>query len=41
MGKKFETIPIPRRSERLEQLHTIFQGIKDNHFPQPQTPTSK
>lgn len=31
--KKFETIPVPRRSERLEQLHNMFQQIKGSHFP--------
>ncbi|HOT29934.1 MAG TPA: hypothetical protein PLU72_17290 [Candidatus Ozemobacteraceae bacterium] len=31
--KKFETIPVPRRSERLEQLHEMFQQIKGSHFP--------
>ncbi|MBI3037607.1 hypothetical protein HYY75_00965 [bacterium] len=33
-GKKFETVPIPRRSERLEQLHDLFQKIKSSHFPE-------
>ncbi|HEY9072149.1 MAG TPA: type II and III secretion system protein [Candidatus Ozemobacteraceae bacterium] len=31
--KKFETVPVPRRSERLEQLHEMFQQIKGSHFP--------
>ncbi|HOY66895.1 MAG TPA: type II and III secretion system protein [Candidatus Ozemobacteraceae bacterium] len=31
--KKFETVPVPRRTERLEQLHEMFQQIKGSHFP--------
>jgi Flp pilus assembly secretin CpaC len=33
-GKRhFETVPVPRRSERLEELHNLFQDIKQSHFP--------
>ncbi len=32
--KKFETVPVPRRSDRLEKLHTLFQKIKSSHFPE-------
>ena len=35
--KKYETIPVPRRSDRLEKLHSIFQRIKGSHFPQNNT----
>ncbi len=31
--KKYEVVPVPRRSERLEQLHQMFQQIKGSHFP--------
>lgn len=31
---KYETVPVPRRTERLEQLHQMFQKIKSSHFPQ-------
>ena len=30
---KFETVPVPRRSDRLEKLHSIFQDIKSSHIP--------
>ncbi|MBU1107301.1 MAG: BON domain-containing protein [Candidatus Riflebacteria bacterium] len=30
---KFETVPVPRRSDRLEKLHNIFQEIKTSHIP--------
>jgi len=30
---KFETVPVPRRSDRLEKLHNIFQEIKSSHVP--------
>lgn len=30
---KFETVPVPRRSDRLEKLHNIFQEIKSSHLP--------
>ncbi len=32
-GKKFETISIPHRTERLDELHNLFQDIKSRHFP--------
>jgi Flp pilus assembly secretin CpaC len=32
-NKRFETVPVPRRSERLEELHNLFQDIKKSHFP--------
>ncbi|NLI78114.1 MAG: hypothetical protein GX442_16985 [Candidatus Riflebacteria bacterium] len=32
--KKFESVPVPRRSDRLEKLHTIFQKIQSSHFPE-------
>lgn len=32
-GKKIEIVPVPRRSERLEELHNLFQQIKNSHFP--------
>ncbi len=32
--KKFETVPVPRRSDRLEKLHDLFQKIKASHFPE-------
>lgn len=28
---KFETVPVPRRSDKLEKLHDIFQEIKSSH----------
>jgi len=31
--KKFEVVPVPRRSDRLEELHNIFQTIKKTNFP--------
>ncbi|MBF0499521.1 MAG: pilus assembly protein N-terminal domain-containing protein [Candidatus Riflebacteria bacterium] len=31
---KFETVPVPRRSEHLEELHNLFQQIKSSHFPE-------
>ncbi|HNV72154.1 MAG TPA: type II and III secretion system protein, partial [Candidatus Ozemobacteraceae bacterium] len=34
--KKYEVVPVPHRSERLEQLHQMFQQIKGSHFP-PET----
>lgn len=30
-GKKFETVPVPQRSDRLEKLHQLFQDIRDRH----------
>lgn len=30
---KFETVPVPRRSDKLEKLHDIFQEIKSSHVP--------
>lgn len=30
--KKFEIIPIPKRSDRLEKLHELFQKIQSSHF---------
>jgi len=36
--KKFEVVPVPRRSDRLEQLHQHFQKIKGRHFPSEQAP---
>ncbi|OGK10947.1 MAG: hypothetical protein A2W80_09360 [Candidatus Riflebacteria bacterium GWC2_50_8] len=30
---KFEAVPVPRRSDRLEKLHNIFQDIKSSHIP--------
>ncbi|HAE38659.1 MAG TPA: hypothetical protein DCG57_08470 [Candidatus Riflebacteria bacterium] len=30
---KFEAVPVPRRSDRLEKLHNIFQEIKSSHIP--------
>ncbi|MFZ2957775.1 MAG: pilus assembly protein N-terminal domain-containing protein [Candidatus Ozemobacteraceae bacterium] len=33
-NKKFETVPVPRRSEHLEELHNMFQQIKSSHFPE-------
>lgn len=35
--KKYETIPVPQRSDRLEKLHQTFRRIKDSHFP-PEAP---
>lgn len=32
--KKFEVVPVPRRTERLEELHNLFQDIKKSHFPE-------
>lgn len=32
-GKKIEVVPVPRRSDRLEELHNLFQQIKGSHFP--------
>ncbi len=32
-NSKFETVPVPRRSDRLEKLHNIFQEIKSSHIP--------
>lgn len=31
--KKFETVPVPRRTERLEEIHQLFQDIKKSNFP--------
>lgn len=33
-NSKFETVPVPRRSDRLEKLHNIFEEIKSSHIPQ-------
>ncbi len=30
---KLETVPVPRRSDKLEKLHNIFQQIKSSHIP--------
>ena len=30
---KLETVPVPRRSDKLEKLHNIFQQIKSSHVP--------
>jgi len=30
---KFEEVPVPRRSDRLEKLHNMFQEIKSSHVP--------
>ncbi|NCB40196.1 MAG: hypothetical protein EOM80_15655, partial [Erysipelotrichia bacterium] len=30
---KFKTVPVPRRSDKLEKLHNIFQDIKSSHIP--------
>ncbi len=32
-NKKFKTIPVPRRSDKLEKLHKMFQQIKKSHLP--------
>lgn len=32
-NKKFKEIPVPRRSDKLEKLHNIFQQIKSSHLP--------
>ncbi|GAB4272321.1 MAG: hypothetical protein Kow0029_10860 [Candidatus Rifleibacteriota bacterium] len=32
-NKKFKEVPVPRRSDRLEKLHNIFQQIKSSHLP--------
>ena len=31
--KKFKTVPIPARSDKLEKLHKMFQQIKSSHLP--------
>ncbi|MBF0542994.1 MAG: hypothetical protein HQM08_01105 [Candidatus Riflebacteria bacterium] len=33
-NKKFEVVPVPRRSERLEELHGLFEKIQRSHFPE-------
>lgn len=30
---KLETVPVPRRSDKLEKLHDMFQQIKSSHIP--------
>ncbi|HNX75494.1 MAG TPA: pilus assembly protein N-terminal domain-containing protein [Candidatus Rifleibacterium sp.] len=30
---KYETVPVPRRTDKLEKLHDIFQQIKSSHIP--------
>lgn len=30
---KFETVPVPRRTDKLEKLHDMFQQIKSSHIP--------
>jgi type II secretory pathway component GspD/PulD (secretin) len=30
---KYETVPVPHRTERLEQLHQMFKQIQGSHFP--------
>ena len=32
-NKKFETVPVPSRSDKLEKLHKMFQQIKSSHLP--------
>ncbi|MFZ5952019.1 MAG: type II secretion system protein GspD, partial [Candidatus Rifleibacteriota bacterium] len=32
-NKKFQEVPVPRRSDKLEKLHNIFQQIKSSHLP--------
>ena len=32
-NKKFETIKVPRRSDKLENLNNIFEQIKSSHIP--------
>lgn len=32
-NSKFETVPVPRRSDKLEKLHNMFQQIKSSHVP--------
>ena len=32
-NKKFETIKVPRRSDKLENLNNIFEQIKSSHVP--------
>lgn len=32
-NSKLETVPVPRRSDRLEKLHNIFEDIKSSHIP--------
>ncbi|MBF0408785.1 MAG: hypothetical protein HQM10_15670 [Candidatus Riflebacteria bacterium] len=36
-NKKFEVVPVPRRNERLEELHKLFQNIQQKHFPEGET----
>ncbi len=33
-NKKFETIKVPRRSDKLENLNNIFEQIKSSHIPE-------
>ena len=33
---KLETVPVPRRSDKLEKLHNMFQQIKSSHIPAEQ-----
>jgi Flp pilus assembly secretin CpaC len=32
-NRRFKETPVPRRSDRLEKLHNIFQQIKSSHLP--------
>ena len=32
-NKRFETIPVPKRSDRLENLDKVFNQIKSSHVP--------
>jgi Flp pilus assembly secretin CpaC len=32
-NKRFKEVPVPRRSDKLEKLHDIFQQIKSSHLP--------
>ncbi len=32
-NSKFEEVPVPRRSDKLEKLHNMFQEIKSSHIP--------
>lgn len=32
-NKRFKEVPVPRRSDKLEKLHNIFQQIKSSHLP--------
>jgi len=32
-NSRFDEVPVPRRSDRLEKLHNIFEEIKSSHIP--------